>query len=174
MTDIGYTRISLQDGLGEGSGIPGASRDRLLTRALMETRETCDVNFEASTLPLIKILAAIPGCARSFTARPYPFDGMIGAAEKVVDSNPLHGKLGITEFAKRAAPLMMRDAVRVSFPYLPIGGAPVVSSKPLVEFSKTAVDGSQDSIFNERTEGTNDPAALALSANRLVFLHLHF
>lgn len=171
MTDIGYTRISLQDGLGGGSGIPGASRDRLLTRALIETRETCDVNFETSTLPLIKILAAIPECARSFIARPYPFDGMIGQAEKFVDSNPLHGKLGITQFARRAAPLMTRDAVRVSFPYLPIGGEPVVSFKPLVEFSKTVEDSSQDSIFNEPTEGTDGPAALTLSANRLVFLN---
>jgi hypothetical protein len=169
VTDIQYVRISLQDGLGGGNSIPYASRDHLLSRALMETRETCDVNFETSTLPLVKILAAVPGCARSFIARPYPFDGMIDAAEQFVDSNPLHGKLGITEFARRAAPLMMRDAVRVSFPYLPLGGEPVVSSKPHVEFSKTAVDGSQDSIFT--TEGTNGPAALALSANRLVFLN---
>ena len=105
VTDIQYVRISLQDGLGGGNSIPGASRDHLLSRALMESRETCDVNFETSTLPHVKILAAIPGCARSFIARPYPFDGMSGAAEKIVDSNPLHGKLGITEFARRAAPL---------------------------------------------------------------------
>jgi hypothetical protein len=168
VTDINYLRASLRDDLGDS--IPGASRDHLLSRVLIETRETCGVNFETSIPPLIKILAAIPGCARSFIARPYPFDGMVGAAEKVVDTNPLHGKLGITEFARRAAPLMIRDTVLVSFPYRPLGGEPVVISKPPVEFSKTVVDGSRDSIFNE-PERFDALTALALPANRLVFLN---
>jgi hypothetical protein len=170
VTDISYLRVSLRDDPGGGNSIPDASRDHLLSRVLIETRETCDVNFETSIPPLIKILAAIPGCARSFIARPYPFDGMVGAAEKIVDTNPLHGKLGITEFARRAAPLMIRDTDLVSFPYRPLGGEPVVISKPPVEFSKTAVDGSRDSIFNE-PERVDALTALALPANRLVFLN---
>jgi hypothetical protein len=167
VTDINYLRMSLRD---DSGGIPDASGDHLLSRVLVETRETCDVNLETSVPPLIKILAAIPGCARSFIARPYPFNAMVDAAEKFVDVNPVHGKLGITEFARRAAPLVIRDTVLVSFPYRPLGGEPVVISKPPVEFSKTAVDGSRDSIFNE-SERVDALTALASPANRLVFLN---
>jgi hypothetical protein len=171
VTDVSYTQTSLQDGLGGGNSIPDASRNHLLTRALIESRGTCDVNFETANPPLLKILGSARGCARSFLARPYPYSGIVAASEGSVDLNPLHAIFGISQFTRRAMPLMIRDEVRVSFPYPPLDGEPVVSFKPSVEFSKTVVDVSQDSIFNERPEGAGALAAVALPANRLVFLN---
>ena len=104
ITDLKYTRISLQDIVGGGNLISGASRTHLLTRVLVnQAQENCDVNYDTANPPLIKVLGATRGCAKSFIARPKLFGSNAGGALAMVETNPLHQILGIAKFTARAA-----------------------------------------------------------------------
>jgi hypothetical protein len=162
LTDLKYTRLSLQDTAGGGNLIAGASRDRLLTRVLVDQADrACEVNYDTSNPPLIKVLGAMPGCARSFIARPKLFGSIASAAMKSIDINPLHQVLGITSFSARVAMALSPELVYLSFPYAPLDNVPILTTKPVVEYSKTFSDVADDSIFNEQARASDDPYARA-------------
>jgi hypothetical protein len=171
LTDIKYTLGSLRDDLGGSNSISGASPNHLLTKVLVESKGVCDVNFETPTLPLVKILAATRGCGRSFLARQYPFGNFAATAERSVDSNPLHRIFGIAQFTELAAQQMIQEEVRLPFRYAPLDSTPVRTTRSIVEFPRTVIEGSHDSILNEPEEKRGDLMTFASGGNRLIFLN---
>ncbi|SHH65003.1 hypothetical protein SAMN05444169_8568 [Bradyrhizobium erythrophlei] len=168
-TDLKYTQSSLHDTFGGGSLIPGASRSHLLTRVLInEPGGTCDVNYDTANPPLIKVLGATRGCSKSFIARPPLFGDLAGAALTRVDRNPLHQKLGIVKFTDRAASELSPKTLSLSFPYPPLNGVPVVTTRSVVEYPRTVSDAADESIFNEVKTTSDDPQS---RTSRLVFVN---
>jgi hypothetical protein len=167
ISDLKYTRISLQDVVGGGNLISGASRSHLLTRVLdNQVQNNCDVNYDTANPPLIKVLGATRGCAKSFIARPKLFGSTAAGALAMVETNPLHQILGITKFTARATSELSPKTVRLSFPYGPLNDVPVVTTRSVVEYSTIVRDPDDDSIFNEvkAISGNSDSAV-----NQLVF-----
>jgi hypothetical protein len=163
-TDVRYTVTSLREELGGDNSIPGASRDRLLTRLLSHpSDETCGVNFDTPDPPLIKILAATTGCARSFIARPHLFDQFRSLSLRNVGANPLHKPMGISQFAERDTSLLEPISLRLRFNYRLRDDAPIEIMLPQAVYYKTVTDRADDSIWI-------DDLAINSGTNRLTFL----
>jgi hypothetical protein len=170
VTDVRYLAISLEDDVGSGSLIAGASRSRLLTVLLRDTStDSCDANFVTPNPPLIKLLGARVDCARSFIARPDLFSGLILGDPDLLDRNPLHGLFGVVAYNSYAATRLKGEPLRLSFPGALVS-KPVVTPRPLMELSKAGDDGSSDLIYGASEGRSELPDSGAARVNELVFL----
>jgi hypothetical protein len=162
LTDVRSLEASLNDGLVAGNSMRGPSRDKILSRLLGDgPGAPCDADFETPVPPLIKILAASPGCARVFIARPI-LHSTIHHTLVVPDSNPLHNTRQIRDFVERAATRLDLIPVELPFDY---GSTSVITTRPPVEYSELVADGISESIFN----GGN--SAGKIGQNRLIFMN---
>ena len=112
-TDFQMTEIALRDGSGGGIGITGASRAGLLHKVLGNSDpKWCDTAFETADLPLIKVLAARPGCSRIFPTR---LTFAVLGADKWRNVNPLHRISGIDDFVSSVASRLTPKLADLSF-----------------------------------------------------------
>ncbi|MBR0778775.1 hypothetical protein JQ625_28450 [Bradyrhizobium diazoefficiens] len=156
LTDIRHLDSSLKHGPGAGSSMGNASQERLLSRFLDGGPDApCDADFETPLPPVIKILSATPGCARSFIARPTFGWGI------TPDRNPFHDTIAIRGYVERAVGRVSPVPTKLPFDYPQLGSVAVVTRKPAVEYRKLVVDIASRSIFN-RTDS---------SRNRLIFVN---
>ena len=101
-TDVRMTTDAFRDDAGGGTGLPGASRTHLLHRILDDSDSRwCDVDFETSNLPLLKIIAARIGCTRLFSSR---YSGVLTVSvdDGFAGDDPLHRIFGIDDFVRSA------------------------------------------------------------------------
>jgi hypothetical protein len=170
-TDFKYIKASVDDDVGSGSLIAHASRDRLLTKLIRSPEaDSCDANFDTPNPPLIKLLGARIGCARSFIARPDLFSNLIFANADLVDRNPLHYLFGIGSYHSRAAVRLSSDLLRLSFPRIALPANLVFTRKPVLEFSRVGDDWSSDSIYSAPDHKAGISMAGPARSNELIFL----
>lgn len=124
ITDFRIGLISFEDKI--AGDLLGASRKGLLTAALIEPpRESCDANIETPNPPLLKILAALPNCARSFLARPWVFGGWVSSAAGNVEQRPsLPSVKAYTQAADQQLP-----PTKIDLPFPGMQSNPVMTFK---------------------------------------------
>lgn len=157
LTDARYVSSAWREGTGGGSAIPRGSSDRILTYILDDrSAESCNVTYETPLPPLMKILGAREGCARTFAARPSFFNGRLGLALRESERDPLHTLYGITQYTARSLEEVGPKKATLPFAASDIDGKSLTISRLTMEFDKTIPGGAEVDIWSDRdASGSN-------------------
>jgi hypothetical protein len=146
LTDHAYVKASYYDPIGAGGGVPGGSRAHLLSTVLARREDWCNVSFETSLLPLAKMLAANPGCARDFPSRP-AIRSIVAPALEAAARNPLHRFLRIDTFTADAFQAVTPPDLSLNFK--DAAGRTVLAHIPNIHlFDRIGIDPFSDTVFN--------------------------
>ena len=158
-TDFRIGLISFEDKV-SASGLLGASRNGLLTAALLDPpKDSCDVNIKSPNPPLLKILSATPNCARSFVARPYLFAGKVAGAVKNVEQTPALSLPGVKAYTEAAGQEFGLSTIDLPFPGTQSN--PIKTIRPFANFSRSVDVWPMPSIYYDPSEP---------KTNELIFL----
>ena len=157
VTDARYVSSAWREGTGGGNAIPHGSRDRILTHLLDDrSDETCNVTYETPLPPLMKILGAREGCARTFEARPSFFNGKLDSALRESEIDPLHTLFGITQYTARSLEEVGPKKATLPFAVSDIGGKSLTINRLTKEYDKTIPGGAEVDIWSDRdASGSN-------------------
>lgn len=151
LTDARYVSSAWREGAGGGNAIPRGSSDRILTHLLNDrSAETCNVTYETPLPPLMKIIGARTGCARTFAARPSFFNGKLGLALRESEMDPLHTLFGITQYTARSLEEVGPKEATLPFAASDIDGKSVTISRLTKEYDKTIPGGREVDIWSDR------------------------
>ncbi|MCK1737101.1 hypothetical protein IVA79_24785 [Bradyrhizobium sp. 138] len=156
LTDARYVASAWRESSGGGNAIPHGSSDRVLTRLLDDrSLETCNVTYETPLPPLMKILGAREGCARTFEARPSFFNGRLDLALQGSERNPLHKLFGITQYTARSLEEIGPKQSALPFAASDVDGKSVTISRLTKEYNKTIPGGAEVDIWSDRDASGN-------------------
>ena len=169
-TDFRMTAISVRDEAGGGIGLAGASRTHFLHDILDPARtEQCDVAFETANLPLIKILAARPGCKRLFTAR-FSTAFVVFEHDHWLGRDPLHQLAGIDDFARFAGSKLEPKLSKMYFKRPDGSDLPVdYFNGPTVDTARVGLPTNDESVLNRP-----QPTFLPIVNRQADEVHLEF
>jgi hypothetical protein len=155
-TDLEITKSSVSAEMGSATALPGASKDHLLTKVLEQRlAERCDANYSTSSPPLIKLLSAERGCAKSFIGRPNLFAGFAAVGSKDLAKNPLRFLKPPDQFTEQASTYLKPELIHFQFPN-DAGEGTVDVYKPNIEFKQMGDTWSLPSVVGNGSLGMAD------------------
>lgn len=171
-TSIKYVAASSGEPKFGFSHLPEASRHKLLSNALAQPSTSCNIDFATAQIPLIKILAGLPGCQRHFGSR----DAFAPIADYSKQQfqrlppryNPILGPLKVAEFAERHSQSVHAATVDLDFP-TKTGSIAAIAPAPPNTVEQIALNLNPE-VFNEARDIQYKFAQPNSSANALIFL----